>query len=281
MRLRNPHPVNESTLDPETRMLNYEMKYSVSEVARILGVDRDIVKTWASVFSDYLQPPANPSTGTPRQFCNDDLRVLAYVSMYWEDDPDIESIQSGLNSGENFEEPYNAFMATVTPIFRDFPDNINEDCRHGTIIGGWEDFGDTFALADSYKLAGDMLVDAAISRDEAYELICPIIYNYRHATELYMKAVLPQSKKNHDLLLLLREIQTLLKAEFNASIPSWFENLVLAFNDFDPNGTTFRYGGLTGFSKCGEAWVDIKQMKTVIGWMADAFQNIRRRRTVT
>ena len=67
---------------------------------------------------------------------------------------------------------------TITPLFREPPDDLDESWRHGTLIGGMSEFGDTFALAESFKHAGDMLVDAALSNDEAYELICPIIYNY-------------------------------------------------------------------------------------------------------
>jgi hypothetical protein len=259
-------------------MPNYEMKFGVSEVARILKVDRDLIKTWAYLFRDYLKPPANPSKGNPRQFCTEDLRVLAYVSMYWEDNPDVESIRCGLNTEDHFEELYNDFIATVTPLFREPPEGLDESWRHGTVIGGWAEFGDTFALADSYKLSGDMLVDAALSADEVYELICPVIYNYRHATELYMKATLVPIKKNHDLLWLLQEFKKLLKSEFDTVLPDWFENIILAFNDFDPNETTFRYGGFSSFSQCGEVWVDIVHMKTLMGWLAESFQNIRRRR---
>lgn len=254
------------------------MIFGVSEAARLIDVDRDLIKKWAYLFRDYLKAPANPPKGTPRQFCADDLRVLAYVSIYWEDDPDIEAIRCGLDSEDHFEDLYNNFMTTVTPLFRDPPEELDENWRHGTIIGGWADFGDTFALADSYKLAGDMLVDAALSRDEAFEFICPVIYNYRHATELYMKATVPLRKKNHNLLLLLQGFKELLKSEFNTQLPGWFENAILAFNDFDPNETTFRYGGFTGFSQCGEVWVDIVHMKSLMGWLAESFQNIRRHR---
>jgi hypothetical protein len=153
----------------------------------------------------------------------------------------------------------------VTPLFREPPEGLDESWRHGTVIGGWAEFGDTFALEDSYKLSGDMLVDAALSADEVYELICPVIYNYRHATELYMKATLVPIKKNHDLLWLLQEFKKLLKSEFDTVLPDWFENIILAFNDFDPNETTFRYGSFSSFSQCGEVWVDIVHMKTLMG----------------
>jgi len=258
-------------------MLNYEMKFGVSEVARLLKVDRDLVKTWAYKFSDYLKPQANPGKGSPRQFCTEDLRVLAYIYTYWEDDPDLESIKCGLNAEDYYEEPFNSFLTTATPLFREPPEDLDENWRHGTVIGGMAEFGDTFALADSYKLAGDMLVDAALSTDEAYELICPVIYNYRHATELYMKSIIVKRRKIHDLIWLMQELKKLLKTEFDATFPDWFKNIILAFDDFDPNGTSFRYGSNGTVSQHDEVWVDIVHMKTLMGWLAESFQKIRHR----
>ncbi len=260
-------------------MPRYDMKFGVSEAARIFRVDRNLVKSWAYHFSDYLGPGANPGKGIPRQFSAKDLRVLAYISMYWEDQPDLESIKIGLNTESHFEEPYDNLLTSVTPLFQELPENLDESWRHGTVISGMSEIGDAFALAESYKLAGDMLVDAALSIGETYELAYPVIYNYRHATELYLKATVVSEEKTHDLLWLLQEFKKLLKAEFDAALPEWFENIVLAFNDFDPDSTTFRYGGFASFSRQGEVWVDLVHMKTLMGWLAESFQRIRHRRS--
>ncbi len=256
-------------------MTNYEMKFGVSWIARLLDVNRNLVKTWAYHFSDYLMPPANPPKGIPRQFGIEDLRVLTYVSVYWEDDPDFESIKCGLNSGEHFEDEYKGLISQATPIFQELPNGLNEDWRHGSVIGGMWDIRSNFALADSYKLAGDMLVDAALSKDEADELLCPVIFNYRHATELYMKAIITKHKKKHDLLPLLQQFKDLLREKFNTLPPDWFVNMILAFNDFDPGGTTFRYGGPGAFTSHDEAWVDLEHVKKIMGWLAESFQRIR------
>lgn len=251
------------------------MKFNVSEAARVIGVDRDLIKKWAYLFREYLKPPANLPKGNQRQFCTDDLRVLAYISMYWEDNPDIESIRYGLNAEEYYEDIYDNLITSVTPLFREPPEELNEDWRHGTLIGGMAQLDDIFALADSYKLAGDMLVDAALSRDESFELICPVVYNYRHTIELYLKATIGQSKMDHDLFWLLQEFKKILKSEFNTTLPNWFEGVILAFNDFDPKGTTFRYGG----NVPGEVWADIVHIKKLMGWMAESFRKVRDRRS--
>jgi hypothetical protein len=46
---------------------------------------------------------------------------------------------------------------SVKKIFQDdFPDNLDEAWHHGRLFTGQEDI---FTLADSFKLAGDKLVD--------------------------------------------------------------------------------------------------------------------------
>lgn len=256
-------------------MPNYSMKFEISEIARLLKVDRTQIKSWVYHFSDYLNPQANPLKGIPRQFSLDDIRVCAYVSMYWEDDPDLENIKYGLNAKDYYHYPFNEIVAQATPLFRDLPEEINENWSHGVVFGRMAEIGDIFTLADSYKLAGDKLVDVVFENGEGYDLICPVIYNYRHATELYLKAIIGSKRISHDLLSLLREFKNMVKAEFDSTPPNWFENIILIFNDFDPNGTTFRYGG---FLERDEVFVDLAHMKTLMDWLADSFQKINDRR---
>jgi hypothetical protein len=111
------------------------MKMGVSEVARILGVDRNLVKKWVFHFKEHLTQEANPSKGTPRQFTPADLQVFAYVSTYWEDDPDFENIEAGLNCGDHQREPYDDLLTLVTPLFQEPPEELDETWRHGSLIG--------------------------------------------------------------------------------------------------------------------------------------------------
>ena len=77
------------------------MNRTPADVAKILEVDVAQVKQWAFDFKEYLSAAANPSKGTKRIFSDYDLLVLCYVSYYWEDEPDIESIKIGLNQAEH------------------------------------------------------------------------------------------------------------------------------------------------------------------------------------
>src|SRR5690554_3008496 len=106
------------------------MKLSISEVAKLLKVDRHLIKTWAFRFADYLNPLANPTKGTPRQFVPSDLSVLAYISYYWEDNPDIENIIYGLNSGDYNEHPFNEVILEALPFFMEPPEELDESWRH-------------------------------------------------------------------------------------------------------------------------------------------------------
>jgi len=120
-------------------------------------------------------------------------------------------------------------------------------------------------------------VDIAVGEGGGYELLCPIIYNYRHSTELYLKGTLGSSEKTHDLHQLLQELKLLLKNKFNTMPPAWFENIVTTFNDFDPYGTTFRYGGSINID---EIYIDLSHVKTLMNWLPDSFQKIREQKMI-
>lgn len=247
------------------------MKYGVSETARLLEVSRETLKTWAYVFSSYLSSEANPSKDNVRRFLINDIRVFAYVLLYWEEDPDIDYIKSGLNSDSHFESKLiDNFITGITPLFRNMPEEIDETWR-GVVFGGEFELGNIFTTADSFKLAGDRLVDIAHENYEERTLFQPAIYNYRHATELYIKAIIGE-EINHNLHDLLQKLKIILKIKFNSVLPEWFENIIEAFNYSDPNGTAFRYGITVSND---ELYVDMKHVKTLMGWLSESFKRIK------
>jgi hypothetical protein len=256
------------------KLKHFIMKFTVADVANNLKVEKDLVKKWAFEFSDYLSPKANPSKGKQREFQMEDIRVMAFISLYWEENPDIEHIKSGLNSNsqqDNF--LIDELIIQLTPLFMDPPANINETWTHGIIFGGLSQIDDAFFLAKSYKLAGDRLIDAALQTEENWELFCPAIYNYRHATELYLKAVTKNRERSHDLVYLYAKLIELVKDKYNSTPPDWLGKLIEAFNDFDPTGTAFRYGSNTNGN---EVWVDFNHLKKLMGWLDESFSNIKK-----
>lgn len=253
------------------------MRLSISEVAKLIKVERELIKTWAFQFAEYLNPMANPDKGTPRQFILSDVSILAYVSYYWEENPDIESIKYGLNANEHEKYPFNEIVLEAIPFFMEPPDELNETWRHGSLRGTFGNYIDRFSLAEEYKLAGDLLVQASIENEIVYDVLAPIVYNYRHSTELYLKAILKMDggQNSHNLNNLFRQLKNFLKTKFNAETPLWFDNLILSFHQFDPGGTSFRYEGPDPFGKEGELWVDIRQLKKLMDWLSESFRKIK------
>ena len=192
--------------------------------------------------------------------------------MHWEDEPDIESIKYGLNSGDQYEHPYSEIAKEYTPIFREFDEDIMEN-KHIVSIGGITEKLDTFLLADAYKLAGDILIQTALEKDEEFELRYSVMYNYRHATELYLKSIIGKNLKSHDLSKLLFDFKIIVKKSFNAETPEWFDNIIIAFNEFDPGGTLFRYGGNQYYD---EMFVDLRHLGELMGWLADSFSKVNK-----
>lgn len=252
-------------------MVNYSLKYGVGETARMMAVERQTIKKWAYIFADYLSSEANPGKGLSSIFTIEDVRVFAFILMYWDESPDIEYIKIGLNSQSQYEyDNIDEFITGLLPLFRDMPEDIDETWR-GIVFGGEFEFGDLFSMADSFKLAGDRLVNLAWVNQEERQLFQPAIYSYRHATELYIKAVIAE-EINHDLYELFGKLKTNLKSEFDSIVPQWLENIITVFHESDPKGTTFRYGDLLPKN---ELFVDMLHLKKLMSWLSESFRRIR------
>lgn len=249
------------------------MRFGPSDVGRLFSVSRDEVKKWAFIFQDYLQPAANPTKRSVRNFTADDLLVFNYVCYHWESNPDIETIKSGLNAKEQLDPPFTDIITQVTPLFRDFPEGEDHETLKGVVFGGLAD-SDLFQLADSYKLAGDILVENAVSIANEFELLYPVIYNYRHATELYLKATVGKTRKNSHLIRPLRDkLKILLETQLGQQLPVWLDDIFHVFDEFDPDSTTFRYPEII---LKDEVFIDIVHVKTLMTQMSLLFDRVRR-----
>jgi len=249
------------------------MTFGVSDIARHLNIERDVVKKMAWHFKAYLKPEANPSSGGARKFSIDDFRVLCYVHHYWEDEPDFENIRIGLNSNDHFEYPFNEILCSVLPIFSDPPDVI-EPLGSYVVFNEVRDGMELFHLAEAYKAGGDMLVRTAIKDNNGYEVIYPIIYNYRHATELYLKSFVGTLDHTHSLTRLYNKFKDLTQEKFRANPSEWFESIVKTLDEFDPEGTAFRYGTREDEPRY-EVFVDLSVLRTKMNLLARAFQQMR------
>jgi hypothetical protein len=84
---------------------------------------------------------------------------------------------------------------------------------------------------------------------------------------------LQNHRETHDLLKPYEAFKKYLVDRFNYTPSRWIENLIGAFNDFDPYGTTFRYG--VKINK-DEMVVDFNHIKRVINLFSQLIVVIRK-----
>lgn len=243
----------------------------VAYIARLFKVDRDTVKKWNYLFSEFLSQSANPSKGHPRVYIQTDIRVFALVYDYrdWaksEEDKDYSDIYYALNSGLQHDERYIETSYFNTPLFQDIPSEIDETWKHGVLVGGITPRNE-IDFARAYRLAGDVLVDYALKSGEPYELMYPIFYNYRHALELHLKVLVQPEERDHNLADLVDQ----LTKKYNVPLSPWSQKLVNQFHEMDKGSTTFRYGEKL---PSDETWVNLYQLKMIVSALFNQIEHL-------
>src|SRR5262245_48534297 len=109
-------------------------------------------------------------------------------------------------------------------IFLEVPDNLDESWTNIALIGGMADgVEDEYSLANNFKRVGDVLLRHGLKDFEAYQLLYPVLYNYRHAIELYLKTFVTPKKRTHDLSKLMDQFSEYIKENHGVEIPAWFK----------------------------------------------------------
>jgi DNA-binding transcriptional MerR regulator len=237
---------------------------TISDVARLLDVGRDTVKHWTTEFAEHLSLTARVK-GKVRQFSEADLRVLALISYYWEEDPDLENIHAMLNSGDYDEDVFAEFASLNTPVFQEVPDEIDETWQHGVLVGGWAS-RNWPQVARAYKKAADELLTQALRQCEPHEFDYPIIFLYRHTIEVYLKAMLTPPPKTHDL----GRLTELLELQCGNKIAPCVKDRLRDFQRMDEHSDVFRFAEPP---PDGELWVDFHQLKLVMDRLVEAFEH--------
>lgn len=222
--------------------INYSLIFSFAEVKRLLKMDKKFVLDSIHHFSDFFSVEAKIKGTLLKKFNLSDIRVLAYIMVYWEEEPDYENITSGLYYNGHFEDYIDEFVNEITPIFLEPNDTNITIVGESVLIGSLADYSDKILLAKSYKKSADELVKLAIESNERTEFLCPVIFCYRHSIELFIKSTIRKELRSHNLKKLYDAFQRFISNKFNRQIPDWFKNTILAINDFDPESITFRYG---------------------------------------
>lgn len=247
------------------------MIYSVAETAKMLEVDGKTIKNWSFYFAEYLRSTANPPKGQQRFYSLEDIRVFAYVLLYWEENPDIEYIKLGLNSQEYYDiEPINNLIIQIAPIFQE-PTEEMTGLGNNVIFAGMTSLDNQLSLANAFKKSGDILFETVKKQGNLYDFVSPILYQYRHAIELYLKSVLREPPKSHNLLSLYDSFEALVKLHFQEDIPLWLSDIIKGFNELDPKGDIFRYNEMISRD---EILIDLKLLKTKMDWFGKSINRI-------
>jgi DNA-binding transcriptional MerR regulator len=246
---------------------------TISEVAGLLDVDRETVKSWIGEFSDHMSEWAQPESGQTRLFTDADTRTLALIHDLWEVDPDLENIHACLNAREQHSDRYVELVHLDTPIFQDVPNDIDETWNHGVLLSSmW--VRPVIEVARAYKYAADKLVEEALSYQEPHHLDYPIFFNYRHSLELYLKIVLDDTQQakqvGHDLAALVRAVES----KFGKKMNEWAWSRLREFSEIDPSSDLFRYADRpVRHPKFVEIWVDFCQLKAVMDRFCESFEH--------
>jgi len=245
--------------------------FSVSETARLLEVDRKTIMDWSYHFFEYLSKSSNPPKGKQRLYTIEDIRIFAYILLYWENSPDIECIKIGLNSQEYYDiEPINNLIIQITPIFQEPTEEI-VGIETNVLFAGMASADNQLSLANAYKESGDILFESIKTQGNLYDFASPILYQYRHAIELYLKSIISKSPKTHNLLKLCESFETLIKTKFQTTVPAWLKDMIVGFNNIDPKGDIFRYGEDIASD---EILANLLLLKTKMNWFAKSVNQI-------
>jgi len=245
-------------------------------VRNLLKVDRDTISKWRYRFPEFLSSSAKHK-GQTRYYTETDIRVLALINEYWEEDPDYENICAKLYSKQYDDEKYFELVYLNTSVFNEIlSENFSESYSHVMLDSGG--MSDPIEVARAYKYAGDTLIKEASSYSETpYFLVHPIFYTYRHATELSLKIIIayehiPKDKTPHSLSKLIKRLKILYKARLNP----WVQEFLDKFDEVDKKGTSFRYAGAMP-AHIIEWEVNLRQLQVAVEFLCREFENLIRK----
>lgn len=140
---------------------------------------------------------------------------------------------------------------------------------------------DVVELARAYAMAGDQLVEPALNSLEAWRISDPIFFLYRHAVELYLKAIVKPPKPGHNLTPLIKALDELLRKRDHTGLPADLKRDLLVFAAIDPKAQGFRYSTEPSGARQllqGEYWVTLRDlrefMEELFTFLEGAFREI-------
>jgi hypothetical protein len=117
---------------------------------------------------------------------------------------------------------------------------------HGFLFGDQSGMGgspDHLSLAQDYMEAAYVLTEAVLKGDwEDCRIAEPLMYLYRHATELFLKGVMRLDERHHDLAALADEFESFFQKQYGREMSKLVSQRLKEIASVDPRSTMFRYG---------------------------------------
>jgi hypothetical protein len=150
------------------------------------------------------------------------------------------------------------------PIFEKPPDDMAE--RAGALIINWAGEAGISApeVRDAFQTAAERLLDAAIARREDWAALYPILFCYRHALEIALKAAQPSAARGHTLPDLWNSLRRGLAGHVPTDQINWLGERIAEFAHADPRSTAFRYHDAVPSDRDTELWVDFHHLKATM-----------------
>lgn len=254
---------------------------TISDMTRLTNVGRDTIMQWVKVYSEHFSDSAQPHLGRTRYFNEDDCRACLLIAEFWEENPDVEHIRIMLNCGNHHEMRYSKEIRLNTEIFQEVPEEIDETWRHGVLLSNMY-IRPSIEVARSYKYAADQLTNEALSSSEPQHLDYPIFFTYRHTLELYLKLVLDDQVQAKEISHSLGGLICAVEKKLGGQMSEWTKSRLHEFDDMDPTSDLFRYSDRAPqHRKNIDCWVDLHQLKTVMGQLCEAFEAHLTKHTVS
>lgn len=162
-------------------------------------------------------------------------------------------------------------------IFEEPPDDIER--RTGALVLNWAGATgrETIEMARAYATAAGRLLDAACAADESWESVDPILFCFRHALELYLKALAPDNvRRVHPLAELADRLHHGLQGRYRAEQLNWLCDRVREFSRVDPRSTSYRYHVAVETNREAELWIDFAHLRNVMAAIFDGLERVYR-----
>lgn len=141
---------------------------------------------------------------------------------------------------------------------------------HGFVVGG-ASVPTMLEMAEQYLHAANVLADAIKRQEqEDFRLANPVLFLYRHALELVLKALLRSTSTHHRLDALGVDLKRYIREKYQQEVPNWITARLNELAALDPNSMAFRYGeekygGSKQFAPVpGETYVSVGRLKESI-----------------